>query len=68
VPVVPVFGFFRGVYLDAGRHEVVFSYAPASMKSGLVVSAASALVALVILIRPWGAGRNRRCPAPRTEC
>ncbi len=67
VPIVPVFGFFRGVYLDAGKREVVFSYAPSSMTCGVAVSAASALAALVIWIRPWGAARNRRCPARRTE-
>lgn len=52
-PVVPVFGFFRGVYVDAGRHEVVFSYAPESMAYGLAISAAAALAVIVIWIGPW---------------
>lgn len=53
--IVPVFGVFRGVYLDAGDHEVRFAYAPRSFTIGVILSL-SALVAAVVI---FGRGSAR---------
>jgi uncharacterized membrane protein YfhO len=45
---------FRAVYLEAGEHTVEFTYAPASFRTGLVVSA----VALVLVLGLWWWGRK----------
>jgi hypothetical protein len=45
-PVVPADGFLRGVYLDAGRHEVRFVYAPRSFTIGVAIS----ITTLILLI------------------
>ena len=42
---------FRGVYAEAGRHQVRFRYAPASYKVGLVLSVVSTAAALLLLLR-----------------
>lgn len=42
-PVLQVNGLFRGVYLPAGKHAVVFTYAPLSLTIGLLLSGLTAL-------------------------
>ncbi|MGH7964735.1 MAG: YfhO family protein, partial [Candidatus Binatia bacterium] len=42
---------FRGVYSERGRHEVRFVYDPLSYKAGLALSAASALICLLLFAR-----------------
>ena len=54
VEIHPVNHLFRGVMADAGRHEVVFEYRPQSVRRGLAISSAAALVCLVLALRPWG--------------
>jgi len=49
--VVPVFGFFRGVYLEEGAHTVVFSYTPEAMTVGVAISVVSTIVALFVWAR-----------------
>lgn len=55
--IVPAFGFFRGVYLEAGSHEVVFSYAPRSFTIGLYLSLAGTTAAIAIVA--VGSARRR---------
>ncbi|MBX3176442.1 MAG: YfhO family protein [Candidatus Hydrogenedentes bacterium] len=49
-PILRVNGLFRGLYLPEGAHTVVFTYTPASVTIGLLVTGASLLITLV-----WGA-------------
>jgi hypothetical protein len=49
---------FRAVYLEAGEHVVEFTYAPASFRTGLLLSA----VALVLVLGLWWWG-SRKGPA-----
>ncbi|TAJ20753.1 MAG: hypothetical protein EPO68_05865, partial [Planctomycetota bacterium] len=44
--LLQVDAIFRGVALAAGRHEVVFRYAPRSLRNGLVLAAIGAALAL----------------------
>ncbi len=55
-------GLFRGVFVPAGAHEVVFAFRPGSFRLGVGVSLAglAALVAGAVLV--W---RGRRSNAPR---
>jgi hypothetical protein len=48
-PIAYADGIFRGLYLAAGEHEIVFEYAPRSLRIGLAL-AASALLALLALV------------------
>ena len=61
--VFPVDGFARGVLLDAGAHEVVFYYRPASWRIGVIISSAAALffvVAAIVSLRANARARGRR--------
>ena len=49
--IFPVDAMFRGVAVDAGRHEVQFRYRPRSVQIGLYLTLAAALVVLVELRR-----------------
>lgn len=60
--IFPVDGAFRGVALAQGEHDVEFRYDPASVKAGLAVSAAAALITAVGL-----AGLLRRKLRDRRE-
>jgi uncharacterized membrane protein YfhO len=55
--------FGRGVRLARGRHEVTFMYAPTSFRVGLLLSAASAVVALGTAIACAGRRPDRSAPA-----
>jgi hypothetical protein len=50
---------FRAVYLGAGEHTVEFTYAPASFRTGLLISAA----ALVLVAGFWLWGSKKGRPA-----
>lgn len=52
VPILRADHAFRGVRLDAGRHRVIFFYAPASVHAGAVISLAAAGVVLCCLAWP----------------
>jgi len=54
-PVERVAGILRGVSLDAGVHQVVFVYAPTSVRWGIWLSLAGWLGVLVAVIL-WGSG------------
>jgi hypothetical protein len=43
---------FRAVHLTAGEHTVEFTYAPASFRTGLIISAAALLLVLGLFV--WG--------------
>lgn len=43
----------RGVPVPAGEHEVIFRYAPASWRRGLLFSAAGEVLLLLCWVAPW---------------
>ena len=49
-PIVRADAMFRAVGVPAGARQVVFVYAPASVRSGLMVSAASLLLAALLAV------------------
>lgn len=51
-PIRPAWVAFRAVALGAGRHRVVFRYAPAGFGVGLTVSLAGLIAWLALLFRP----------------
>jgi hypothetical protein len=54
-PVVPAYLAFRAVFLQAGRHTVVFTYEPAGFRAGAIVSVGSVLMGLA-----WSRFASRR--------
>ena len=52
VPIRPAYVAFRAVALPAGPHTVVFTYEPAGFTLGLSISAAGALLAVLLLFLP----------------
>jgi len=48
-------GILRGVYLEHGRHQVVFDYWPAGLWAGIVVSIVGGAAGAAL----WGIGRKR---------
>jgi hypothetical protein len=38
IPIYAVDGIFKGIYLPAGQHKVIFEYEPVSVKTGAVIS------------------------------
>ena len=54
----PANHLFRGVFLPAGSHRVVFEYRPRSFVLGALISGASALVCLALAL--WDPLRARR--------
>lgn len=57
----------RAVVVPAGQHMVEFRYESASVKRGLVLSIASAVVALLLLVAGWLTGRRGRGGAGSPE-
>jgi hypothetical protein len=57
-PILATNAIFRGVWLEPGRHEVVFHFAPASFRVGLAILAAT-LVALAAAALRARAGSRR---------
>jgi hypothetical protein len=58
-PIVPADAIFRAVAVPAGRHTVVFRYAPWTVRVGLALSALGLVVALGLL-----GARTHHPPAP----
>lgn len=58
-------GLFRGVMVPAGEHEVVFRYAPSSLRWGAAISAGALLVWLALVMAGRGA-RTRRADIPKS--
>lgn len=52
VPIRPAYVAFRAVALPAGPHTVEFTYQPAGFTLGLSISAAGALLAILLLFLP----------------
>jgi hypothetical protein len=50
---------FRGVVLSPGQHTVVFSYEPASIRVGLIVSISATLIAMAAVTAMVLVGRRR---------
>ena len=70
-PIRPANAAFRAVAVNAGRHEVRFSYRPASVIAGGAISvAAIALMAVALLLGRGRRGRRdaqpRRNPSTRS--
>jgi hypothetical protein len=55
VPIRPADLAFRAVRVEAGHHRVVFQYKPAGLRLGLGLTAAGALLSLVLAFWPWRA-------------
>ncbi len=53
-------GIFRGVWIEPGSHEVVFSYEPTSFRAGLALLAAGALATAGGVA--YSSSRRRRAP------
>jgi len=49
--VVPAYGIFRAVQVEAGKQEIVFRYEPASLRWGLAISICAMLASIVSLLR-----------------
>ena len=56
---------FRAVTVPAGRHRIVFDYAPASVRTGAAIAGAA-----LLLILGWTAlaERRRRIAIARARC
>jgi hypothetical protein len=50
VTPVPVYGALLGVPIDAGAHTIELSFQPRDLYAGLIISAATALLALILLL------------------
>ncbi|MBX9722020.1 MAG: YfhO family protein [Candidatus Obscuribacterales bacterium] len=48
--ILPANGMFRGAALDAGQHDVVFSYRPRSFEKGLMIFGGFSAVLLLLLV------------------
>jgi hypothetical protein len=62
VPILRVNGLVRGVVLDAGRHAVAMRYRPPGLREGCLLSLASGLGVVMLLM---AARRARATAAPR---
>lgn len=62
--VLPVNTALRGVHVEAGRHDVVLTYEPDSLKQGMVVSAGALVVLAVLLVLAWRRSRRGSVTAP----
>jgi len=56
--IVATHGIFRGVSLEAGAHERVYRFAPASLRAGLALFAAALAALAAGALRAWR-GRRR---------
>lgn len=56
VPILEPYGFLRGVVLEAGAHQIEFSYRPRSLRIGSTLS----ILSLVLIIALWISGRLRQ--------
>jgi uncharacterized membrane protein YfhO len=59
-PVERVDGVFQGVYLVPGQHAVRLSFAPRSLKDGLLAAGAALTLGVVALGAEWLTDRWRR--------
>ncbi len=50
-PVHRINGYFRGVEVGAGEHDVVFAYEPPGLRLGIAVSLAALAITTVLAIR-----------------
>jgi hypothetical protein len=57
--LLPIAGFFRGVPVPAGEHEVTLRYDPLSFKIGVGLSGAGLVILGVLLAHAWRRGPNR---------
>ncbi len=62
--VLPVNTALRGVHVEAGRHDVVLTYEPDSLKQGMAVSAGAMVVLAVLLVLAWRQSRRGSVTAP----
>jgi hypothetical protein len=60
VPIVRVNQILRGVILPPGEHEIVFSFAPATLKIGMAISLVGLIILIAMITPDWLAARKRR--------
>jgi hypothetical protein len=51
-PIRPAFAAFRAVFVEKGKHRIVFTYEPAGFKPGLALTIAGLIVVLACLAWP----------------
>jgi hypothetical protein len=56
---------FQGVFVPAGRSEVIFEFAPRSLLVGQVISSAGVIVVVAILLAAWISNRLKRASLAR---
>lgn len=49
----PAFLAFRAVFLEPGRHRVIFVYEPAGWKTGLALTSVGGVLGMILLAWPW---------------
>lgn len=55
-------GMFRGVFLDAGTHEVVFEYRPNSLRNGAMLTLVGGVILLGLIVVSRSKVTNRATP------
>lgn len=58
VPIYQADALFRGVFVPAGQHEIIFRFQPGSFRIGLVISLLSTVLILGLAVWLWPTARQ----------